>query len=117
MMLQAENSHRLFGNSLLAVQAFDEALAPRMRITGETGTLAKLGDFFKDKTLEKGTNLIMLWRVEGILEIFVASPGASAPNDFARVSSHVLVRQRTFSEVHPGSWPCLDCKDKSASWA
>ena len=53
-----------------------------MRITGDTGTLNKFGDFFKDKQLEKGTNLVMLWRVEGILELHLGQPGSQ---DFSKV--------------------------------
>ena len=53
-----------------------------MRLTGDIGSLQQFGGFFQGKKLEKGTNVVMLWRVEGQLELFVAAPGAS---DFSQV--------------------------------
>ena len=64
------------------LQALDEALAPRMRLTGDTASLQQFGGFFQGKKLDKGTNIVMLWRVEGQLELYVAAPGAS---DFSQV--------------------------------
>lgn len=69
-------------NDTLPSQALDEALAPRMRITGDTTTLARFGEFFQSKQLDKGTTLVMLWRTEGSLELYVAQPGI---HSFAKV--------------------------------
>ena len=69
------------------LQALDEALAPRMRLMQDTGSLQKFGSFFEGRKLEKGTNILMLWRVEGQLEVHVASPSAS---DFAKVSMNFV---------------------------
>jgi len=39
------------------VEAFSEALAPRLRLTGEMSTLDKFKAFFEDRSLEKGTEV------------------------------------------------------------
>ena len=39
------------------VEAFSEALEPRLRLTGEMSTLDKFKAFFADRTLDKGTEV------------------------------------------------------------
>jgi len=39
------------------VEAFSEALEPRLRLTGEMSTLDKFKAFFEDRSLEKGTEV------------------------------------------------------------
>ena len=56
-------------------QALEEALAPRLRLAGDSGSLAKFGDFLSGRTLEKGTSVVLLYRVEGVLEAAVLPPG------------------------------------------
>lgn len=56
-------------------QALEEALAPRLRLAGDSGSLAKFGDFFDGRSLEKGTGLILFYRVEGVLEVALLPPG------------------------------------------
>ena len=51
------------------VGALEEALAPRLRITGETGALQQFADFFGGRTLAKGSALLMLWAPEGRMEV------------------------------------------------
>ena len=41
------------------VEAFAEALEPRLRLTGEMSTLDKFKAFFEDRSLEKGTEVRM----------------------------------------------------------
>ena len=77
-------------NSLsIILQALEEALAPRLRLAGDTGSLTKFGDFFKDRSLEKGTAIVLLYRVEGVLELALLQAGAS---DFSQVThiDHIL---------------------------
>ena len=64
------------------VQAFEDALAPRLRMTGETGALDQFGGFLKSRNLEKGTNVLMLWASSGTLELLLAGPGQEG---FAKV--------------------------------
>ena len=39
------------------MEAFSEALEPRLRLTGEMSTLDKFKAFFEDRSLEKGTEV------------------------------------------------------------
>lgn len=63
-------------------QALEEALAPRLRLAGDTGSLAKFGDFLSGRSLEKGTAIILFYRVEGVLEVALMPPGSS---DYSQV--------------------------------
>ena len=66
-----------------AVQAIEEALTPRLSVTGEIGTLAKFKQFFEGKSLEKGSDILLLWKKEGVLEV-VAKPRPSS-GDYSQV--------------------------------
>ena len=59
------------------LQALEEALAPRLRLAGDTGSLTKFGDFLSSRTLDKGTDIILLYRPEGVLETAILPPGTS----------------------------------------
>ena len=59
-----------------SLQALEEALAPRLRLAGDTGSLTKFGDFLSSRTLEKGTDIILLYRPEGVLEMAILPPGS-----------------------------------------
>ena len=73
-------------NTLLCSQAIEEALTPRLSVTGEIGTLNKFKQFFDGKSLEKGTNILLLWKTEGVLEVLVKTNPASA--DYSQV--HIM---------------------------
>lgn len=59
------------------LQALEEALTPRLRLAGDTGSLTKFGDFLSSRTLEKGTDIILLYRPDGVLETAILPPGSS----------------------------------------
>ncbi len=59
------------------MQALEDALAPRLRLAGDTGSLTKFGDFLSGRTMEKGTDIILLYRPEGALELAILPPGSS----------------------------------------
>ena len=59
------------------IQAIEEALTPRLSITGEMATLNKFKQFFDGKSLEKGTNILLLWRTEGVLDVVAKTHPAS----------------------------------------
>ncbi len=59
------------------MQAIEEALTPRLSVTGEIGTLNKFKQFFDGKSLEKGSDILLLWKKEGVLEV-VAKPHPSS---------------------------------------
>lgn len=72
-----------FQDTLLCSQAIEEALTPRLSVSGEIGTLNKFKQFFDGKSLEKGTNILLLWKTEGVLEVLVKTSPASA--DYSQV--------------------------------
>lgn len=82
-----------------AVQAIEEALTPRLSVTGEMGTLAKFKQFFEGKSLEKGSDILLLWKKEGVLEI-VAKPRPSS-GDYSQVQ---------LASVRVHSVTCFVCK-------
>lgn len=52
------------------VQALNEALEGRMRLTGELDVLSQFRDFFAQRELTSGTQVLLLWRTgEGVLEV------------------------------------------------
>ena len=59
---------------MLGWQAFEDALAPRLQMTGETRALEQFGSFMKSRNLEKGTNVLMLWTPSGVLEVLIGGP-------------------------------------------
>ena len=78
-----------------AVQAIEEALTPRLSVTGEMGTLAKFKQFFEGKSLEKGSDILLLWKKEGVLEV-VAKPRPSS-GDYSQVC---LLSVRVYEYQH-----------------
>lgn len=76
------------------VQAIEEALTPRLSVTGEIGTLNKFKQFFEGKSLEKGSDILLLWKKEGVLEV-VAKPHPSS-GDYSQV--HLLSVKVLFSD-------------------
>lgn len=50
--------------SELFVQAFDDALGPRLRLMGESKSLQQFKDFFMGKKLENGTAIYLMQRTE-----------------------------------------------------
>ena len=80
-------------------QALEEALAPRLRLAGDTGSLAKFGGFMSERTLEKGAGVVLLYRVEGALEVALLPLG---DEDYASVRS-VAVSLRVWVVIQ-GFW-------------
>ena len=52
-------------------------MAPKIRLAGDTGSLTKFGDFLSGRSMEKGTDIILLYRPEGVLEVAILPPGTS----------------------------------------
>ena len=75
--------HRSPTKSDAAVQAIEEALTPRLGVTGEMATLNKFKEFFHGKSLEKGTNILLLWKTEGVLDVVAKSNSDS--QDYSQV--------------------------------
>ena len=71
------------------MQAFEEALAPRLCITGQTGALQQFGDFISSRSLAKGSTILMLWPSSGTLEVLLAEAGQAADFSQARTSTRV----------------------------
>lgn len=89
--------------------ALEDALAPRLRLTGDMDSLGAFRDYLGGKKLAKGTALCLLWTPDGALEV-AASTGDRAPASFAapdaadlRIESAGLAR--ALFEVYLGSAP------------
>lgn len=85
--------------------AIEEALTPRLSVTGEIGTLNKFKQFFEGKSLEKGSDILLLWKKEGVLEV-VAKPHPSS-GDYSQVQADLKIDSpglcRALFEVYTGS--------------
>lgn len=99
--------------------ALEDALAPRLRITGDMASLEQFRAYLGDKKLVKGTTLCLLWTPDGALEV-TTSTGARAEASFAapdaadvRIESAGLAR--ALFEVYLGSSPASP--DARAAWA
>lgn len=53
------------------VEALNEALRPRMSLTGELSTLDEFKKFFEQKKLGKGTNVVLMYRTDATLDVAV----------------------------------------------
>ena len=59
------------------VQALEKHLAPRLRLTGGMDSLQKFGDFINSQSLQKDTDVLMLWRDGDNLDVGVKPPGSA----------------------------------------
>lgn len=75
-----------FADFNAGVQAIEEALTPRLGVTGEMATLNKFKEFFHGKSLEKGTNILLLWKTEGVLDVVAKSNPDS--QDYSQVCAY-----------------------------
>jgi hypothetical protein len=55
------------------VEALNEALTPRMSLTGELSVLKEFQTFFQEKKLTKGTNIVLMYRTDATLDVVVRS--------------------------------------------
>ena len=53
------------------VEALEESLKPRMALSGDMGSLQKLQAFFTGKTLSKGAVVVLVYRLDGVLDVVV----------------------------------------------
>ncbi|PSC74267.1 chalcone-flavanone isomerase [Micractinium conductrix] len=53
------------------VEAIEDALAARMRLMGDTSSLDQFKKFFLDKKLTKDTNVVLMYRTDGTLDVAV----------------------------------------------
>jgi hypothetical protein len=77
------------------LQALEKHLAPRLRVTGGTQALEQFGEFINKQALEKGTDVLMMWRGSETLEVVVKPSGSV---DLAQASSASLC-----AEIHDPS--------------
>lgn len=114
-LLQVQLVRKIEGDQFF--EAIEEALTPRLRITGELSTLTKFKEFFNGRSLEKGTNILLLWKTEGVLEV-VANP-ESGGADYSQVKPDLTIESpglcRALFEVYMGSSAVVP--DAKAAWA
>lgn len=82
----------------------EDALAPRLRLAGDTGSLTKFGDFLSGRTMEKGTDIILLYRPEGVLELAILPPGSS---EYTQASSTLEKKEQQLSKRPRGHSPAV----------
>lgn len=70
------------------VEAFNEALRPRMSLTGELSTLESFKTFFEDKKLTKGTNIVLMYRTDATLDVAVR---AQRPADWTNMVADLSI--------------------------
>jgi len=58
------------------LQALEKHLAPRLRVTGGIQALEQFGEFINKQDLEKGTDILMMWRGSETLEVVVKPSGS-----------------------------------------
>ena len=59
------------------MQALQEALEPRLRLSGDMKPLEQMKAFFAGQNFQKGLNILMLVRPEGVLELVTGEAGSS----------------------------------------
>ncbi|KAL3159218.1 hypothetical protein ABBQ32_011195 [Trebouxia sp. C0010 RCD-2024] len=97
--------------------AIEEALTPRLGVTGEMATLNNFKQFFHGKSLEKGTNILLLWKTEGVLDVVAKSNPDS--QDYSQVKPDLSIESpglcRALFEVYTGSSSVVP--EAKKSWA
>lgn len=87
------------------VEAFDEALRPRMSLSGELSVLEQFKTFFQEKKLSKGTTIVLMYRTDAALDVVVRPE----KTDFSSVR---CLFDRLSEEKHanayiPGLYNCI----------
>lgn len=102
-LLQVQLVRKIEGEQFFS--AIEEALTPRLGVTGEMATLNKFKQFFDGKSLEKGTNILLLWKTEGVLDVVAKTHPDS--QDYSQVKPDLTIESpglcRALFEVYTGS--------------
>ncbi|KAK9864405.1 hypothetical protein WJX84_006727 [Apatococcus fuscideae] len=78
------------------VDRLGEDLRPRLQQTGDEGLLQPFVAYFNDKQFEAGTQVLMLWTEEGVLEGGVFSP---SQHDFTHVQPTLRMPSENFCKA------------------
>ncbi|KAL4442719.1 hypothetical protein ABPG77_006713 [Micractinium sp. CCAP 211/92] len=97
------------------VEALEEALAPRMRLMGDGASLEQFKKFFLDKKLTKDTNVILMYRTDGTLDVAVRPGRADWANMVADLSVASAGLCRSLFEIYLGSASVVP--DARKEWA
>ncbi|KAL4424246.1 hypothetical protein ABPG75_001547 [Micractinium tetrahymenae] len=97
------------------VEALEEALAPRMRLMGDGASLEQFNKFFLDKKLTKDTNVILMYRTDGTLDVAVRPGRADWANMVADLSIASAGLCRSLFEIYLGSASVVP--DARKEWA
>lgn len=111
-MLQVQLVRKIDGETFFG--AIEEALTPRLSVTGEMATLGKFKKFFEGKSLEKGTNILLLWRTQGVLDVL----STASQQDFSTAKPDLQIESpglcRALFEVYLGQNTVVP--EAKASW-
>ena len=98
------------------VEALDEALRPRMSLSGDTASLQKFQEFFMNKKLTKGTVLKLVYKVDSSLDISVKE---KRPSSFEQEVPDICIESASLSralfEVYLGQSSIIP--DAKKEWA
>ena len=102
------------------VGALEEALAPRLRLSGDTASLDKFKAFLSDRKLAKGAVLALLWWPEGVLDVALMDSADRAIPSFASPDAPSISIEspglcRALFEVYLGE--AAVSPDARAAWA
>lgn len=72
-------------------------MTPRLGVTGEMATLNKFKQFFDGKSLEKGTNILLLWKTEGVLDVVAKTHPDS--QDYSQACSLLALKSIPYNHM------------------
>lgn len=98
------------------VEALEESLRPRMALSGDLGSLQKLQEFFMSKKLTKGSVVVLVYRVDGTLDVVVREArGAGFDTVVPDLCIDSAGLSRALFETYLGSQSIVP--DGRATWA
>lgn len=74
-------------------EALEDKLAPRLRLTGGSEALQQFGEFVSKQPLEKGTNVLMMWRGSDTLDVVIRAGAA----DYSKRGADLTITSIPFS--------------------
>eukprot|EP01024_Parvocaulis_polyphysoides_P042887 TRINITY_DN3914_c3_g1_i1.p2 TRINITY_DN3914_c3_g1~~TRINITY_DN3914_c3_g1_i1.p2 ORF type:complete len:272 (+),score=28.69 TRINITY_DN3914_c3_g1_i1:50-865(+) len=101
-MVRSVDGEAIFG-------ALDEALTPRLQVTGELGKLQELKRIFQDSQFQEGDEVLLMWQLDGTLNIHINTGSSKTnrdPDEFSKISPQHTIQPsgmtRALFEVYLG---------------
>eukprot|EP01023_Acetabularia_acetabulum_P067578 TRINITY_DN9350_c1_g1_i1.p2 TRINITY_DN9350_c1_g1~~TRINITY_DN9350_c1_g1_i1.p2 ORF type:complete len:282 (+),score=53.59 TRINITY_DN9350_c1_g1_i1:250-1095(+) len=101
-MVRSVDGQAIFG-------ALDEALRPRLQVTGELGKLQELQQIFEGSQFEDGDEVLLMWLLDGTLNVHINKASSKTnrhPDEFSKISPQHTIQPsgmtRALFEVYLG---------------